>query len=300
MALALLCSTPCACGGPRGGPASVPATNAVAVSDLLPSDLDIVVRIDWPTLRQSPLYSQIRGAISGKGLDRLDRLGPVLDDARAVLVGLRIMSDGVHGDGVLVIEGENTSIDPNDVLLVDRGVRFRRLPDLRGMLVFERQGDLERGDAALVAIVPHRGIVIATLAEVDALRRTMHSRADADRLEPPARGLVSFAGRVRQRPDALLSGPGGRFLRRISDGLTGLSGSADLSGGRALALEADLEYASVSSAEAGHDALRAAGTALESLGPRLRAVLRSVEVSRHDQLVTVRASISMSPVAGSP
>jgi hypothetical protein len=168
------------------------------------------------------------------------------------------------------------------------------------MSVFERRGDLERGDAALVVILPHRGILIATVAEADALRRTVHAGADADRLEPSARGLVSFAGRIRQGGDALLPGPGGRLLRRISDGLGGLSGSVDLSGGRVLALEADLVYASLPAAEKGHDALRAAAGALEALGPSFGAVARSVRLARRDRVVTVGAAIPLDPATGLP
>jgi hypothetical protein len=261
--VALLGCPLCSCGGSRVAAAPVRAASVAAASDLLPSDLDIVVRIDWPALRQSLLYARAREVVSGKGLAKIARLGPVLDDARAVFVGLRIMSDGVQGDGVLVIDGENTLLDPNDVLRADGGGEFRRLPDLGGMSVFERQGDTERGDAALVVILPHRGIVVCTPAEVDALRRTMRAGADPGRLEPPARGLVSFAASVGQRPETFLPGPRGRFLRRISDGLAGLSGTVDLFGGEAVALEADLVYASVSSAQAADDALRAAGAVLE-------------------------------------
>jgi hypothetical protein len=300
VAAALLWCSLGACGGSRGGAASATSASVLAAADLLPSDLDIVVRIDWPRLRSSPLYGRMGEAISGKGLAKLARLGPVLDDARAVFVGMRIMSDGVHGDGVLVIEGENTAVDPNDVLRADGSAEFRRLSDLRGMSVFERQGDVQRGDAALVVILPHRGILIATPAESDALRRTARSGADVDRLELPARGLVSFAGRVRPGGTALLDGAGGRLLLRISDGLAGVSGSVDISGGSGLALEADMVYADPASAEKGHDAMRAAGVALETLGPWARAFARSLDVSQRDRLVTVRGGIPLGPAKGPP
>jgi hypothetical protein len=299
-AAALLWCSLFSCGGSHVGVANATSASVVAAADLLPCDLDVVLRIDWPRLRSSPLYARMGEAISGKGLAKLVRLGPVLDDARAVIVGMRIMSDGVHGDGVLVIEGENTALDPNDVLRADGSAEFRRLPDLRGMSVFERQGDVQRGDAALVVILPHRGILIATPAESDALRRTVRSGADVDRLELPARGLVSFGGRVRQGGTTLLDGAGGRFLLRISDGLGGVSGSVDVSGGSGLSLEADLVYADVASAEKGRDAMRAAGVALESLGPWARAFARSLDVSRRDRLVTVKGGIPLYPAQGPP
>jgi hypothetical protein len=288
------------CGGSSVRVGSNPAASVSAAGDLLPSDLDIVVRIDWPRLRSSPLYPRARETISAKASDRLARLGPVLDDARAVLIGLRIMSDGIQGDGVFVVEGENTHLDPNDLLLGDGGARFRAVLEVPDMAVFERFGDLERADAALVAVLPRRGIVIGTVAEADALRRTLRSGPDPSRLEPPARGLVSFAGRVGRGADVLASGAKGPLLRRISDGLTGLLGSADLSGGSRLAIEADLVYATESNARAGQQVLEDAGSALESLGPRMRAAARAAHVSRHDRIVTVRAEVALEPGAGPP
>lgn len=288
------------CGGVAKGPAAKGSENVAAASDLLPGDLDLVVRVDWPRLRSSPLYPRAREALSSDALSRLARLGRVLEDARALLVGVRITSDGLRADGVFVIEGDNTDFDPNDLVLRDGASKFRRLPAPRAISIFERQGNLERGEAALVAILPRRGILVASAAEADALWRTLRAGADADRLEPSARGLVSFAGRVPRTGDVLLRGPGGRLLGRISEGLGGFSGSVDLAGGRVLSLEADLFYASVAAAEKGHEAIRAALSVLDALGPSFGAIARSTRLVRRDRVVRVGAAITLDPATGLP
>jgi hypothetical protein len=299
VAAAIFCCALPACSGSPARVASVSAASAAAASDLLPSDLDVVVRVDWPRVISNPLFSRARDAVSGAGLARIARIGRVLDDARTVLIGMRILSDGVQGDGVVVIEGENTTLDPDDLLAPGSVATFHRLPAPRGMSVFERQGAFERGDAAFVVILAHRGILIATPAESDALRRTARSGADTDRLDPPARGLLSFAGRARPGWNALL-GSKGRFLRKILDGLTGFSGSVDSPAGAALAVEADLVYADIESAAKADEAMRAVGVALEPLGPWLGAVARSLNVSRHDEMVTLRGAIPSSLAKAAP
>jgi hypothetical protein len=285
-----------ACGGSRG--AAAPARAPNAATDLIPGDVDVVVRVDWPKLVRSPLYARAPEAISSEGLARIAHLRPVLKDARAVLVGLRILSDGLRGDGVLVIETDDPSLDPD--LLADHGPRFGRLPDAGGAAVFERRGDLGRGDAALVAILPRRGIAIATPSEADALLRMLRHGPDAGRLDPPARGLVSFAGRIGPGARGLEAEPGGRLLRRISKGLEAFSGAVDLVGGTGVSLQADLEYASAADAETGDRELRAAGEALGSLGATARAVARAVTLSRHDRIVTIRAAIASSRATPMP
>ena len=286
------------CASRSSEPARRVGAPAPSAGDLLPGDLDVVVRIDWPRLRSSPLDARARQALSGAGLPReLGLLGSVLDGSRAVLIGVRILSDGFHGDGVLAIEGDDASLDP-DVLLPPGAPGFRSLPAPPGVAMFARSGGCGRGEAELVVVLPHRGILVATPSEADAVRRTAESGADADRLDPPARGVASFAGRVRPGGGDVLPGPGGRLLRRVATGLVAFSGTVEL--GEGLALESDLVYASAEDAENGEKAVGAAVAALEALGPSPRRVARSTRWLRRDRLVTLRTAIAIDALTAMP
>ena len=74
-------------------------------SELLPDDLDFVVRIDAARIRQNPgLAGLLRDFAKTKQSELLESIKAAFGDASAVWIGTRWMSDGFHGDGVVAIE----------------------------------------------------------------------------------------------------------------------------------------------------------------------------------------------------
>jgi hypothetical protein len=100
-----------------------------------------------------------------------------------------------------------------------------------------------------------RGVLLATAAETDAVLRVLRAGPDDGRLDPPARGLVSFAGRLRGGAPfggAITSGS----LRGLTEGLVGYAGSIEE--GESIEIDASFAYASA------NEASRAEGRAKET------------------------------------
>jgi hypothetical protein len=274
--------------GCGAAPPRSPARPAIAsVTDLLPSDLDVVVRLDVRRLRAEPAFDGAeRKLAEAAGSSMLRRILPALEGARAVWIGGRIMPDGFHGDGVVAIEA-NSSGGNVDSTLADPSLRrLGGAPE--HVQLFERSTDA-RDEAALEVWLDDGGILLATPAEVDAVLRIVRAGADASRLEPPLRGLASFAGRSRR------STREAGIVRAITNGLASYTGSID--GGDAVHLETDLVY------ESPGDAARAAAS-LRSLVARLavdrgplRSLADSMNLAENAQVVRVRASVPFAVLA---
>jgi hypothetical protein len=270
---------------------SKPRLEQLAPSDLLPNDLDFVVRIDARRLRGEPALE-----VAARGLAKTDRSGmlrtilPSLERARAIFVGGRFMSDGFHGDGVVAIELAGGG--DIEARAVDPSFRpMRGAPDRVAM--FERAPGL-REEAALEVMLEGGGIVLATAAEADAVMRVTRSGPDADRIDPPARGLASFAGRL---PSAASNpaAPATPTFRRIARGLVRYAGFVE--GGDALHAEIELFYASAEEAADAAGAARSVLTRLaEAPGP-LRQLADSMELARDAAVVRLRATVPFAVVA---
>lgn len=177
-----------ACGKevPQGGVLAVPTfqtSRKVDPGELLPSDLDLVVRVD---------LGRLRGGLGPTALDALaarlpgeSMLRSVLAKADAVTVGLRA-DDLEAGDRVVVIEG--SGID----LLPDAAMFEPAPPIVEQVKVWDRStpnGD--RGEIARVMLIEQRAVVFVTALEVDATTRVLREGADDKRGQPFAEGLVS-------------------------------------------------------------------------------------------------------------
>jgi hypothetical protein len=269
------------------------AVDPLAPSELLPNDLDFVVRIDVRRLRNEPAFDEALGRLanaSGSGM--LKWVLPALEQSRALFVGGRLMGDGFHGDGVVAIE---TSAGGSEPLGVDPS--FRHVAGTpKHVEIFERTTDL-RDEAAIEVVLAGGGIVLATAAEADAVLRVARSGPDADRLDPPAHGLASFAGRLRPTAPvimpapAALTGPerGAAFLREIGRGLTRYAGSIE--GGDALHIEAELFYTSADHAAEAATSVRSLVSRLGQSPGVLQSLADSVKLGRDSEVVRLRATV---------
>jgi hypothetical protein len=290
LALLLGIAVALSCGGSSRPPA--PPSRAVEwkePAELLPEDLDFVVRVDYRRLRASPLYEVLRRGIASAGLAaKGEALRALIDGGTAVYFGGRILSDGFMGDGVLAVDTADTSA--SGAALLSAPIRTRRAAD-PSVAIFEAAGPTERSSPALVVVLAGRGVVVATAAEADAVLRVLDAGSDANRLDPPARGLLSFAGAPRESAAGELGGAQRRHLRRILDGLVRFSGSMDFAEG--ISAEADLVYVSEERARAAAEAAHALLDLTALLGGAFRPLRESTRIAASGEGVQLRTTVPL-------
>jgi len=267
-----------ACGEPVAADrANARRAQVSAASDLLPADLDFIVRIDTARLRKDPAFEEaLRGVAKSGGTDMLRSVLPRLESARAVLIGGRFMSDGFHGDGVVAIEptASDREVGPFDPTFHPSN---EHLDHAR---IFERSSD-SRDEAVLAIALDGGGVVLATTCEADAVLRVLRAGPDPGKLDPPARGLVAFASRAPPHTDLVPA--------RVVDGLTRFVGSFE--GGDAIHLETELSFGSP---EQGARAV----ASLEPIAARLgrapqpwRSLSDSMKLARDGGVVRLRVTV---------
>jgi hypothetical protein len=280
-----------ACSAPAPRARAPSKIERLAPSDFLTSDLDFVIRIDAHRLRSEPAIDlAARGLAGGDGSSMLRAILPALEGARAIFVGGRFMADGFHGDGILAIEpASNAEIEAKPL---DSSFHAVRAP--AHLAIFERNTSA-RDEAALEIVLERGGVVLATAAEADAVLRIARSGPDADRFDPPARGLASFAGRISS-VDASADEPATTpTFRRIARGLGRCSGFVE--GGDALHVEIELVYGS---ADAAADAVSAARSLLGRMGQApgpLKNLADSLVLDRDAEVVRARAAVPFAVIA---
>ncbi|WP_437658858.1 hypothetical protein [Sorangium sp. So ce1182] len=203
MALALALALP-ACGdaapglaGERGarsaaGPRIV---RRVEPADLIPADLDLVVRVDVARMRAG-LGQAAADELARRALDEApdEVLESALGRADVVWLGLRL-ADLEEGDRVVVLEGRMAGLAPDP----DRWEAAP--PPLGGVAVFDRRGDVDtRAEAARIIALGDRAVALVSAVEVSSVARVLRDGPDARRGDPSAEGLVSLDLRARRLP----------------------------------------------------------------------------------------------------
>ena len=201
----------------------------------------------------------------------------MLEQARALFVGGRWMTDGFHGDGVIAIETRASS-SGGDVAVDPAFRHVERMPER--VAVFDRQATA-RDEAALEIVLDGGGVVLATAAEEDAVLRVALRGPDLDRLDPPAHGLVSFAARRLARGEGV--------LREFGEGLARCAGSVEI--GQDIEVESELFYTSEEGASRAAAALRALSERLARASGPLRSIADSMKLARDAKILRVRASV---------
>jgi hypothetical protein len=294
-----------ACGGAPSRRASVPR-KPLAAAELVPVDLDFVVRIDTERLRAGVAFPAVREELDrhqGSGLFRA--LRPHLEHSRSILVGGRIFAGGFQGDGVLVIEGrgeQTAAVDPP----------FARIASPRpDVELFERPSG-ERGEPILQAWSQSGAIALATVAEADALLRIVREGPDRERLQPHAHGVISFAGRGSGdfgpsgdpgKSPTTLGSPrrgtgdngGKKGWRELLRGLERYEGSLELNDG----FDADIDvlYATRDQMMRAHELAESIVARLrEGKGP-LGTLAESIRLAPRDRSVGVRFKVPLEILA---
>ncbi|WP_437587529.1 hypothetical protein [Sorangium sp. So ce1000] len=205
-----------ACGDAVGGGGGHPARGAaspagprvvrrVEPADLLPADLDLVVRVDVARMRAG-LGQAASDELARRALDEApdEALESALQRADVVWLGLRL-ADLEEGDRVVVLEGRMAGFAPDpgrweaapsaqDVGAVDRVAVFGRRGGVAGASVGSR------ADTARIIALGDRAVALVSAVEVSSVARVLRDGPDARRGDPAAEGIVSLDLRARRLP----------------------------------------------------------------------------------------------------
>ncbi|KYF86582.1 hypothetical protein BE20_28675 [Sorangium cellulosum] len=202
-----------ACGGeaprPEAQRARIPdgprIVRRIEPADLLPADLDLVVRVDVARMRAG-LGQAAADELARRALDEApdEALESALRRADVVWLGLRL-ADLEAGDRVVVLEGRMAGLAPDP----DRWAPSPVARDVHGVqggvAVFDRRGDgvAARADTARIVALGDRAVALVSAAEVSSVARVLRDGPDERRGDPAAEGLVSLDLRARRFPASL-------------------------------------------------------------------------------------------------
>ncbi|WP_437794015.1 hypothetical protein [Sorangium sp. So ce693] len=168
-------------------------------ADLLPADLDLVVRVDVARMRDG-LGQAASDELARRALDEVpdEALESALQRADVVWLGLRL-ADLEEGDRVVVLEGRMAGLTPDP----GRWEPARAAQD--GVAVFDRRGGVagSRADTARIIALGDRAVALVSAVEVSSVARVLRDGPDARRGDPAAEGLVSLDLHARRLPPYL-------------------------------------------------------------------------------------------------
>jgi hypothetical protein len=249
--------------GPKPRPPPPPAPAVLAASELIPADLDVVVRLDFARMKgvlgSVALTALSRQVLShaGAGAEADELVLASLLGADQVYLGYRPSALLLPLDRVLALQGR---FEP----LAQTPAGFSRSVDLGGdCRYWEREpgGKLERGEVARIYALGDRVRGFVSEAELDAVERVLAGQGGERRLAPPEEGTLSLAA----RPWLLAKLSGRGSLRDMLDQARTLYMVVDLeSDGARCELELTLE-----SAERARSLAEAGQAVLARLGGRL-------------------------------
>jgi hypothetical protein len=266
------------CNQPRSveAPPLAPQLDQPALA--IPADLDLVVRLDLKRLRA------VLGLEGGALLDALTRGAPpdlpdrdtagltrrLFARADTVWIGARPGLSPELTDSVVVLRGDFSEQVPS---ALGGMPAWRAAEDLGGAVRrFERAAPALRSAPALLYVRGTDVVVISSIAEIDALERTVEQGKFDDGVRAPETGMVAFAARLAD------------LLRRISEraptlagmleGAERIEGSLDHAT-RQIRVRIDVHFANGERAKESATALRGLFEALAGAG---RAWLKAVRI----------------------
>lgn len=158
-------------------------------ADLIPADLDLVVRVDLGRMKDAlgpGSATRLSGEHGGEPL-----LDQALERAEIAWVAVRV-ADIDAGDRLVIVEGKVKA------LTVD-STRFREAaPPHPEVKAYERIGPHRRDEVAEILVIGDRAIAFVSPVERDSVRRVLRRGRDAGRGDPVAEGFVSLDYRVQR------------------------------------------------------------------------------------------------------
>lgn len=222
----------CACTPPLP-PAPPPPVAPVLEEPALavPSDLDLVLRVDLARLRDlfglgfeaalDEMLARAPGADADRDTGRL--LLRILSRADTVWLGARPGLSPELTDNVLVARGKFAGLVPEAIGGSPPWARAERLGG--GVLRYERAAPELRATPAVIYVREPDRVVIGSTAEIDALELTLEKGEGQPPLRAPEAGILALSARVPELSQKLrLRAP---TLTRLLDGADQLSCSVD-------------------------------------------------------------------------
>ena len=191
------------CGGPakdaKTGPRPPQLARNLEATELLPADLDVVLRIDVARLKAGlgPAFTEaLAKHAAERGGDGF--VAESIAKADTVWMGLRV-ADLDAGDRVLVAEGAlgEIHIEPAE------WKETTPAATIEGVRILDRQGVVPRASTGRIIVANKRLYAFVSPAEVDATSRLLRDGPDAGRGDPAALGLVSADVRGHRLPKSL-------------------------------------------------------------------------------------------------
>jgi hypothetical protein len=216
-------------------------TTVTTATDLLPADLDLVVRVDLAKVRadlgKEASLELISEALDSSGVEGIAR--KTLADADVVWLGLRV-ADLDRGDHVMVAtqkrkrRPEGAAADSGDVseevITPDPIAWTRSDTTVQHVHRFVAKGSSQRADTARIYTVGKTAAVFVSPVEEHSVERLLMSGPDPSRGDPTARGLVSLDLQApRLSPEMSKKIPA---LAKLIASITRVRATADLFGDR--------------------------------------------------------------------
>jgi hypothetical protein len=179
---------------PSRGADEVAISHRLHPTEVLPADLDLVVRIDLERVKVAlgPAAEKELGARFGTD----GMVGRAVQKGRTVTVALRV-ADIDNGDYVIVVEGDVKNFDPS-------ATGFKERQSTNDMVrIFSHDEVRGRDSTHTVVVLDDRAVAFVSPVEADAVMRVLREGPDDLRGQPVAEGIVSADVRPRRLSPSL-------------------------------------------------------------------------------------------------
>jgi len=161
--------------------------------DLIPGDLDVVIRVDLSKVRDS-LGGETSELLLERAAETAHAQGLVrraLANAEVVWLGLR-MADVEQGDRVMVVRSVKQRGEQDPIVAPDPIAWTKEPTDIGAITRYLAKTTPGRDDTERIFTFDERTAVFVTPVESYSVERVLKRGPDADRGQPAARGLVSL------------------------------------------------------------------------------------------------------------
>lgn len=262
--------------------------------DLLPGDLDVVIRVDLSTVRDSLgadtselLLERAADVASAEGLVR-----EALAKAEVVWLGLR-MADLEHGDRVMVIRSVKERGDQEPMIAPDDIAWSREPTAVEGVARWVSKSGPPRQGIERIFTFGKRQAVFVSPVQSHSVERVLKRGADQDRGQPAARGLVSFDYRTGRLSNAHENAY--PSLAALVAGMVRMRATVDVVADQ-LELDGRIQCKTNTAAAKVHRFLETIVTAT-ARRPRYTALLENLTITQNESVISVKWPLPRAVVA---
>jgi hypothetical protein len=271
-------------------PAELPKAWTPNLEQLVPADVDLVIRLDAKRARQQGSLELWTQVLKDMGLS-LDLLQAVEQCApRSLLFAFRLGEKGLDGDVIGVWTGVS-AVEP-----VPCGIKgWKRTGNQRDFDVFEPiETSTKRSSLALMLRSREGELMLVSLGQVDALLRLLKDGPDANRMTASGQGELVFE--VRWHDELVPTSWEGKApgLLRVTEGLS--HGKISMQLVENIEISASLFYSDEQAASTAGERLREVKRALEQAGKKnLQSIGESAHASLRGVELRVELQVPLAP-----